>query len=77
MPPRRGDKSVAVLVGDAIRARRLELGFTQSEVAERARLDPDYFGRVERAEKNVSVSLLVSIARSLATTASDLLDGVE
>lgn len=65
------------MVGDAIRARRLTLGLTQAQTAERAgAMDVDYLGRVERAEKNISVSLLVEIARALETTASQLLAGV-
>jgi len=64
-------------VGDAIRARRLELSLTQAEVAEQAGLDSDYFGRIERGEKNVSVARLVHVAAALGTSASDLLAGVQ
>lgn len=70
--------SVAVPLGKAIKAKRLSLGLTQAQIAERAAtIEPNYFGRVERGEKNISVALLVAVARALNTTASDLLRGVE
>lgn len=70
-------QELALSLGNAIRTRRLELGLTQEQVAERADgIDANYFGRIERGEKNVSVALLVSVARALETSASELLEGV-
>lgn len=63
MPAAPDSDRIAKELGDAIRARRLELALTQVEVAEQAGLDPAYLGRIERGEKNVSVARLVPCRR--------------
>lgn len=78
MPKASDLPQVAETLGRRIRERRLELGLTQAQLAERsAGIEPNYVGRVERGEKNISVALLVAVGRALDTTASSLLEGVE
>jgi transcriptional regulator with XRE-family HTH domain len=78
MPDQEALPSIAGPLGLAIRKRRLDLGLTQAQVAQlSAAIEPNYYGRLERGEKNISVSLLVAVARALETTASDLLRGLE
>jgi transcriptional regulator with XRE-family HTH domain len=45
---------------------------TQEEVAERAGLHPNYFGRVERGEEYVSLGALRDIAEALGVRVRDL-----
>ena len=72
------DITIALALGKAIRARRLALSLTQERVAELSDgIDAVYFGRIERGENNLSVSLLVAVARALSTTPSELLKGIE
>jgi len=65
--------TTAVQIGLAIRARRLELGFTQDDFAQHVEMYPSHFGRVERGEKNASVPTLLRIATGLGMTLSRLL----
>lgn len=62
-----------IALGGAIRASRLQLGFSQEELALRAGLDRGYMGRVERGDNNVTVLTLVRIADALGHTAGTLL----
>jgi transcriptional regulator with XRE-family HTH domain len=62
-------------VGASIRKNRKRAGLTQKVVAKKARLHPNYFGRVERGEESVSILALWRIAKALGVRASDLLRG--
>jgi transcriptional regulator with XRE-family HTH domain len=58
--------------GDAIRNRRVILGLSQEELAEKAGLHRTYIGMVERAEKNLTIFNAVKLARALGIPVSDL-----
>jgi transcriptional regulator with XRE-family HTH domain len=58
--------------GDAIRNRRVFLGLSQEELAEKAGLHRTYIGMVERAEKNLTIFNAVKLARALGVPVSDL-----
>jgi transcriptional regulator with XRE-family HTH domain len=60
-------------LGDAIRAKRLEKGWSQEELSFESGLHRTYIGAVERGEKNLTVKNLVQIARSLGIQASVLM----
>jgi transcriptional regulator with XRE-family HTH domain len=62
-------------LGDAIRAMRLEKGWSQEELSFESGLHRTYIGAVERGEKNLTVKNLVRIARSLGVQASFLMAG--
>jgi ribosome-binding protein aMBF1 (putative translation factor) len=47
-------------------------GFSQEQLAEKADLHPNYLGRVERGEEQVSLAALVRIARALGVRVKDL-----
>lgn len=66
-----------LLLGKAIRARRLELGLTQEDLAEAADLHWTYIGGIERGERNVSLNNIVKIARALRTQSSVLMRGIQ
>jgi len=60
------------VLGVAIRKRRLALGLTQEELAERADLHWTYISGIERGVRNVSIVNLFHIAASLGVRVRDL-----
>jgi len=64
-------------VGNAIRAIRNETGVSQEAFAFKCGLDRSYFGAVERGERNVSLTNLLKITRSLGVSPSELLARAE
>ena len=54
-----------VILGTAIRKYRQRAGFSQEELAEKAGLHRNYFGRVERGEENIKMVPLRRIAKAL------------
>ncbi len=63
-------------LGRAIRATRLERGYSQEAVAARAGLDRSYYGAIERGEFNPTIATVWKIATGLGTTAAELLTRV-
>lgn len=64
---------ISKIVGQRIRSRRQELGLTQEMLAERADLHPNYIGKIERGEINVTVVSLGKMLEGLQLTYSDFL----
>lgn len=60
-------------LGQIIREKRETLGLTQIEVAEKAGLDRNYIGMVERGERNPSYLSLIKIASGLNMTVDQLI----
>lgn len=60
-------------LGRAIRARRLQLGWTQEDFAGRIDLDRAYYSHIERGGINISVLVLFRIAAGLDCNPGDLL----
>lgn len=60
-------------LGRIIRVKREEKGLTQIEVAEKAQLDRNYIGMVERGERNPSYLSLTKIAKGLDMTVDQLI----
>lgn len=56
-----------------VRRRRLELGLSQEELAERAGVHRTYVGMLERSEKNVTIYNIWRLASALQLEPSDLL----
>jgi transcriptional regulator with XRE-family HTH domain len=65
------------ILGKTIRGRRMELGLSQEELAERANLHRTYVGGVERGERNVSLENIVRIAHALQIVPGQLLERIE
>ncbi|MCF7786818.1 MAG: helix-turn-helix transcriptional regulator [Prosthecobacter sp.] len=65
--------SLSSSFGAVIRARRIELGLTQEQVAEFAGIHPTYVGMVERAERNCSVDIAQAISAALELPLSKLI----
>ena len=71
------EHSQLALLGENIRRHRLQRGYSQEKLAELSGLHRTYIGGIERGERNVSVVNLVRLAKALALTASEVLQGVE
>jgi transcriptional regulator with XRE-family HTH domain len=73
------DPSLDVLValGQAVRALRLERGFSQERLAEESGLHPRYVSDVERGRRNVGMVNIDRLARALAVDLPTLMAGVE
>jgi transcriptional regulator with XRE-family HTH domain len=64
------------LIGEALRATRLEQDRTLREVSTAARVSLGYLSEVERGQKEASSELLASICRALGVRLSDVLRDV-
>jgi transcriptional regulator with XRE-family HTH domain len=73
------DPAPAVLAafGRAIRAHRLERGYTLERLAEEAGLHPRYVSDVERGRRNVGLINVARLARALSISLSELMRSVE
>lgn len=71
------DNKILGAFGDAVRHRRVALGFSQETFAEAVGLHRTYVGSVERGERNLSLVNLSRIARALGLRTSELLMLVE
>jgi transcriptional regulator with XRE-family HTH domain len=56
-----------------VRTRREELDLSQREAARRAGIHYNYWGSVERAERNLAFHNIVKIARALRVDPGDLM----
>jgi transcriptional regulator with XRE-family HTH domain len=59
-------------LGDAIRARRNDLGLSQEKLAELVDCHRNYVGLVERGEHNLTVDMLCRFAGGLGCSVADL-----
>lgn len=71
------EPDILLRFGEALRARRLALGLSQEELADRCGLDRTYISGIERGRRNVSLRNLGLIAKALDVTVSQLLEGVK
>lgn len=61
-------------VATRIQRARWRLGWTQADAAHRVGLTFRYFAEVERAKRNPTLDVLLSIARGLKVRVADLVD---
>ncbi|MEJ8406691.1 helix-turn-helix transcriptional regulator [Brevundimonas vesicularis] len=55
-----------------MRRRRIALGLSQEELADRAGLHRNYIGGIERGERNVGIKAVFALAVGLSCSASEL-----
>ena len=60
-------------LGNRIRNRREELGFTQIELAKKAKLHQGYISRVECDKFEPTATVIMVLAKALAMSADELL----
>jgi transcriptional regulator with XRE-family HTH domain len=61
------------LLGDVLRAQRVERGMTLREVSAEARVSLGYISEIERGQKEASSELLASLCTALDVRLSDVL----
>lgn len=66
-------KDVLARFGSKVRERRLALGLSQEELANRAGVHRTYVGMLERAEKNVTLRNIERIAHALELSIDQLM----
>jgi transcriptional regulator with XRE-family HTH domain len=66
-------KNIKRLLAEQVRALRIESGLSQHELAERAALNHNYVGRLERGEINCTIMALANIAAVLGVTVTELI----
>lgn len=66
-------KEELIILGAIIRAKRESMSLTQVELAEKAGLDRNYIGMVERGERNPSYLSLQKIANGLGIPVNELI----
>ena len=65
------------LVSGKLKEYRLQKGYTQEALAEKAGLHNTYIGQVERGEKNITLGSLEKILNALDISFSELFDGFD
>lgn len=63
--------------GETIRRLRIDAGFSQEKLADRAKVSRNFEGSVERGESSLSLDVAERFARALGLTLADLLADVE
>lgn len=64
--------SIASIVGQRLRNRRQELGYSQEYTSEKAGLHPTYIGQLERGEKNATIESIEKVCIALDLPMEDL-----
>ncbi|HVS38911.1 MAG TPA: helix-turn-helix transcriptional regulator [Gemmataceae bacterium] len=72
MEKRKARPDVRERFGDAVRARREELGLTQEDLAGKAGIHRTYLSDIERGGRNVSLVNIERVALALDVSMSDL-----
>lgn len=70
-------KQSGKIFGEVLRKLRLECGFTQDKLAERANTERSHISALERAEKSPSLATIFVLAEALNMPASELIKFVE
>ncbi|MBU1000621.1 helix-turn-helix domain-containing protein [Patescibacteria group bacterium] len=66
-------KTLRKQLGKNLKKARLKTRMTQKEVANRAKIHPNYYARIERGEANPSQEKLFGITRALKVKSSKIL----
>ena len=69
---RRNRAPLPTIFGREVRRRRVALGLTLEELAERSGLTPNYIGTVENGRRDPSLSTVMSLANGLGVPAGEL-----
>jgi transcriptional regulator with XRE-family HTH domain len=65
------------ILGSRIRELRLKKGFSQESFADHCGLHRTYMGGIERGERNLTVQTVLTVAKGLGLTMSELFSGIE
>lgn len=67
---------INIQLGEIVKKKRVALGLSQEELADKAGVHRTYIGMIERAEKNITLTNLNKISRALGCKLSELLKGL-
>ncbi len=67
---------IAKIVGQRLRNRRLELGYSQEVASEKAGLHPTYIGQLERGEKNATLESIEKVCIALEYPMEELFSNI-
>jgi len=67
----------AMSLGERIRARRIELGWTQEELARRAGISTGFLSDLENSKRGINADTLLDIARVLGVSLDYLMTGTD
>ena len=67
-------RNVKMIFGSAVKEKRLELGFSQEDLAEASGLHRTYVSDLERGTRNISIGSIEKIARALQLPVSTLFE---
>jgi len=65
-------KKLYKILGEKIRTERKKVRLSQEKLAEKADLNRNYIGEIERAEKKITLETLWKIAKALGVRIRDL-----
>ena len=68
---------LAGVIGRRIRSYRMQMGFSQEQLAERSNLHATYIGQLEREEKNATLESIEKVAAALDVSLSELFENTE
>jgi|ERR1051326_4372918 transcriptional regulator with XRE-family HTH domain len=60
-----------VQLGSTLRELRKERKLTQEDLADKAKINPNYYGRIERGEINLTLDTLIAISSGLNVSIAD------
>ncbi len=60
-------------LGNVIRERRKILGLSQEKLGERVGCHRNYMGRIERGEQNITLDMMVRVAKALKCSIAHLM----
>jgi len=66
-----------ILIGHAIRARRLALGLSQDKFADAVGMHRAYYGALERGRWNITIQTLLKVSEGLGVSAATILQDAE
>jgi transcriptional regulator with XRE-family HTH domain len=69
--------ALATKLGKILRARRVEMGLSQDDFADRIQMHRAYYSAIERGEKNITLATLRRVAVGLQLRMSELLAQVD
>ena len=67
-------KKIYRILGERIRNERKKANLSQEKLAEKADLNRNYIGEIERAEKKITIETLWRIAKALNLRVRDIVD---
>lgn len=69
----KGDEHIQKAFGKRLRQLREEKGWTQTDVAYEADLEPNYISRLELGKANPSMTVIVALVKALRCKVDDLI----